>query len=160
MFNYDKDGKLVKVFGGPDNQLGQLSRRMVSGWMTATRISRCWWCAIAPTGGFSGSRSTARRFPQLKRGKVVLFLAHAKTAAIKLNVPDFARPRQPLRQGEQAHRSSSAMMRNGGKKVLDGFKIRTQPKERPAGKFVHPHDAAFDKGTAISSSWNGSVPDG
>jgi hypothetical protein len=31
------------------------------------------------------------------------------------------------------------------KKVLDGFKIRNQPKEWVAGKFVHPHDAAFDK---------------
>ncbi len=26
-----------------------------------------------------------------------------------------------------------------------GPAIRTQPKEWPAGKFVHPHDAAFDK---------------
>ena len=25
MFNYDKDGKLVKVFGGPGNKLGQLA---------------------------------------------------------------------------------------------------------------------------------------
>ena len=31
------------------------------------------------------------------------------------------------------------------KKVLDGFKVRGQPKEWVAGKFVHPHDAAFDK---------------
>jgi len=31
------------------------------------------------------------------------------------------------------------------KKVLDGFKVRQQPKEWRAGKFVHPHDAAFDK---------------
>ena len=36
------------------------------------------------------------------------------------------------------------------KKVVDSLgkgmpPIRTQPKEWPAGKFVHPHDAAFDK---------------
>ncbi len=31
------------------------------------------------------------------------------------------------------------------KQVLDGFKIRTQPDRWPAGKFIHPHDACFDK---------------
>jgi hypothetical protein len=31
------------------------------------------------------------------------------------------------------------------KKVLDGFKVRQQPSEWPAGKFIHPHDACFDK---------------
>lgn len=31
------------------------------------------------------------------------------------------------------------------KKVLDGFKVRTQPKEWVPGKFTHPHDACFDK---------------
>jgi hypothetical protein len=31
------------------------------------------------------------------------------------------------------------------KKVLDGFKVRGKPEEWQAGKFVHPHDACFDK---------------
>ncbi|HND51376.1 MAG TPA: peptidase, partial [Pirellulaceae bacterium] len=31
------------------------------------------------------------------------------------------------------------------KQVLDGFKIRTQPEKWVAGKFVHPHDACFDR---------------
>jgi len=31
------------------------------------------------------------------------------------------------------------------KKVLDGFKMRTKPNEWQAGKFIHPHDACFDK---------------
>ena len=31
------------------------------------------------------------------------------------------------------------------KKVLDGFKVRGNPEEWQAGKFVHPHDACFDK---------------
>ena len=31
------------------------------------------------------------------------------------------------------------------KQVLDGFKIRSQPDRWPAGKFIHPHDACFDK---------------
>ena len=31
------------------------------------------------------------------------------------------------------------------KKVLDGFKVRTKPEEWLPGKFVHPHDACYDK---------------
>jgi len=34
-------------------------------------------------------------------------------------------------------------------KVLDGFKIRSQPAAWPDGKFVHPHDACFDTGGNI-----------
>ena len=40
------------------------------------------------------------------------------------------------------------------KQVLDGFKIRTQPDRWPAGKFVHPHDACFDKdGNIYVAEW-------
>lgn len=31
------------------------------------------------------------------------------------------------------------------KKVLDGFKVRNQPKDWLPGKFIHPHDACYDK---------------
>ncbi len=31
------------------------------------------------------------------------------------------------------------------KKVLDGFKVRSKPEEWLPGKFVHPHDACFDR---------------
>ncbi len=40
------------------------------------------------------------------------------------------------------------------KLVLDGFKIRTQPDRWPGGKFVHPHDACFDKeGNIFVAEW-------
>jgi hypothetical protein len=40
------------------------------------------------------------------------------------------------------------------KQVLDGFKIRTQPERWPAGKFIHPHDACFDKdGNIFVAEW-------
>ena len=40
------------------------------------------------------------------------------------------------------------------KQVLDGFKIRTQPDRWPAGKFIHPHDACFDKdGNIFVTEW-------
>ena len=44
------------------------------------------------------------------------------------------------------------------KKVLDGFKLRQQPKEWLAGRFIHPHDACFDKdGNIFVVEW---VPTG
>ena len=40
------------------------------------------------------------------------------------------------------------------RQVLDGFKIRTQPDRWPAGKFIHPHDACFDKdGNIFVTEW-------
>ena len=40
------------------------------------------------------------------------------------------------------------------KKVLAGFKVRKQPSEWQAGKFVHPHDACFDKdGNIFVAEW-------
>ena len=36
----------------------------------------------------------------------------------------------------------------------DGFKVRTRPDEWEAGKFVHPHDACFDKdGNIFVAEW-------
>ena len=75
----------------------------------------------------------------------MLFPAHAKTRGDVLLVPDlharvslFDKENKPI-----VHLGDDAAWR---KKVLDGFKVRgPQPKEWLAGKFVHPHDAAFDK---------------
>jgi hypothetical protein len=40
------------------------------------------------------------------------------------------------------------------KQVLDGFKIRAQPDRWPTGKFIHPHDACFDKdGNIFVTEW-------
>jgi len=40
------------------------------------------------------------------------------------------------------------------RQVLDGFKIRSQPDRWPNGKFIHPHDACFDKdGNIFVTEW-------
>jgi hypothetical protein len=40
------------------------------------------------------------------------------------------------------------------KQVLDGFKMRTQPARWPARRFIHPHDACFDKdGNIFVAEW-------
>ena len=42
-------------------------------------------------------------------------------------------------------RAFLAAIREWRKKVLDGFKVRMDEKQWLPGKFVHPHDACFDK---------------
>ncbi len=144
MFNYDKDGKLTKVFGGPGTKPGQL-RTPHGNWLDDRNKEKpvivvCDRAnARLQTFALDGTPLTAT-----DSGKVVLFPAHAKTRGDVLLVPDlharvslFNAKNEPI-----AHLGDDPEWR---KKVLDGFKIRTQPKEWLPGKFVHPHDAAFDK---------------
>ena len=144
MLNYDKDAKLVKVFGGSGKDLGKLSTPHGQ-WVDARNKDKpvlvvcdranARLCRFTPDG-------TA--IDATESGKVVLFPAHAKTRGDVLLVPDlharvslFDKENKPI-----VHLGDDAEWR---KKVLDGFKVRAQPKEWVAGKFVHPHDAAFDK---------------
>lgn len=144
MLNYDKDGKLVKVFGGPGKKLGQLSTPH-GNWVDARDKDKpvILVCDRAnhrlQTFTLDGKPISAT-----EPDKVVLFPAHAKTRGDVLLVPDlharvslFDKANQPI-----VHLGDDPVWR---KKVLDGFKVRTQPNEWVAGKFVHPHDAAFDR---------------
>lgn len=144
MLNYDKDGKLTKVFGGGGTEKGKL--RTPHGQWLDDRDPKNPVLVVC-------DRANARlqRFKldgtvidATESNKVVLFPAHAKTRGDVLLVPDlharvslFDKENKPI-----VHLGDDAEWR---KKVLDGFKVRTQPKEWLPGKFVHPHDAAFDK---------------
>jgi hypothetical protein len=149
LFNYDKDGKLVKVYGGGGNQLGKLSTPH-GHWLDArdpkkpvvvvcdranARLQR-----FAPDG---------KVIDATESGKVVLFPAHAKTRGEVLLVPDLHARVSLFDEGNKVicHLGDDGSEADTAwrKKVLDGFKVRAQPKEWVAGKFVHPHDAAFDK---------------
>jgi len=74
----------------------------------------------------------------------VLFPAHFDIRGDVLLVPDL-HARVSLFDKDNApivHLGDDLAWR---KKVLDGFKVRAQPKEWQPGKFIHPHDACFDK---------------
>ena len=143
MLNYDKDGQLVKVFGGSGNKLGKLATPH-GNWVDARQKDKpvlivCDRAnARLQTFSLDGTPISATT-PK----EVVLFPAHAKTRGDLLLVPDlharvslFDKKNQPI-----VHLGDDPAWR---KKVLDGFHVRTQPKDWVAGKFVHPHDAAFD----------------
>lgn len=144
MLNYDKDGKLVKVFGGGGNSLGKLATPHGQ-WVDDRNKGKpvLLVCdranARLQTFTLDGTPIAAT-----ESGKTVLFPAHAKTRGDVLLVPDlharvslFDKELKPI-----VHLGEDEEWR---KKVLDGFKVRADPKQWVGGKFVHPHDAAFDK---------------
>jgi DNA-binding beta-propeller fold protein YncE len=144
MLNYDKDGKLVTVFGGSGDRLGQLSTPHGQWVDLRDKDKPVLVVCDRANGRLQTFALDGKPLAATEKGKVVLFPAHAKTRGDVLLVPDlharvslFDKTNRPI-----VHLGDDEAWR---KKVLDGFKIRSQPKEWVAGKFVHPHDAAFDK---------------
>jgi hypothetical protein len=150
LFNYDRDGKLLKVFGGTGHQLGQLSTPHGQ-WVDARNQDKPVLVVC--------DRANARLqwfdldgnvLEASKSRELVLFPAHAKTRGDVLLVPDLHarvslldRNNKPIvHLGEDKEWREKVVASLGTKGVTP---IRNQPKEWPAGKFVHPHDAAFDK---------------
>ena len=143
-----KDGKLVKVFGGGTGK-GQL--RTPHGQWVDARDPKKPVLVVCDRANARLSRFELDGTPidATESGKVVLFPAHAKTRGDVLMVPDlharvslFDKANKPIvHLGDDGSEADTAWR----KKVLDGFKVRGQPKDWAAGKFVHPHDAAFDK---------------
>ncbi len=142
MFNYDKDAKLVKVYGGGGNTLGKLSTPHGQ-WVDARNKDK----PVLVVCDRANARLQwfdldGKVLEASKPRELVLFPAHAKTRGDVLLVPDlharvslFDKANKPI-----VHLGDDEEWR---KKVLGG-PIRSQPKEWVAGKFVHPHDAAFD----------------
>jgi DNA-binding beta-propeller fold protein YncE len=153
MLKYDKDAKLVKAFGGTGAGDGQL-RTPHGNWIDARDPAKP---VLVVCDRANHRLSTfdldGKPLSATKADEVVLFPAHCKTRGDVLLVPDlharvslFGKDNKVI-----AHLGDDADWR---KKVLDGMKVRTQPKEWVAGKFVHPHDAAFDKdGNIVVVEW-------
>jgi hypothetical protein len=144
MLKYDKDANLVKVFGGSGNTLGKMATP--HGQWVDDRTKGKEVLLVCDRGNHRLQTFTLDGEPisATKPDEVVLFPAHAKTRGDVLLLPDlharvslFGKDMKPI-----VHLGEDAEWR---KKVLDGFKVRGQPKEWVDGKFVHPHDAAFDR---------------
>jgi hypothetical protein len=149
MLNYDKDGKLVKVFGGAGGEPGKL--RTPHGQWVDDRNRDKPVLLVCDRANHRLQTFTLDGQPvsATEPDKVVFFPAHAKTRGDVLLLPDlharvslFDKQMRPL-----AHLGEDPAWR---KRVVDSLgkgqtAVRTQPKEWPAGKFVHPHDACFDK---------------
>ena len=146
---YDKDGKLLKTFSGTGNGDGQC-RTPHGLWVddrdpgkpvlvVCDRANhRLQWFDL--DGNF---------LKAAKPDEMVFFPAHIDTRGDVLLVPDlharvslFGKDNAPI-----VHLGEDEAWRKQVVGSLDKGKtpVRTQPKSWPAGKFIHPHDACFDK---------------
>ena len=138
---YDKDAKWVRTWGGFGDQPGKM--KTPHGLWLDDRKGRTPSLVVA-------DRANARLQYFTLDGKHIsfvkdlLFPAHFDIRDEVLMVPDlharvslFDKDNKPI-----VHLGDDPAWR---KKVLDGFKVRRQPTEWLPGKFVHPHDACFDR---------------
>ena len=138
---YDKDAKWLRTWGGSGDKPGLM--RTPHGIWLDDRAGRKPSLVVA-------DRANARLQYFTLDGKHagfvtgLLFPAHFDIRGEVLLVPDlharvslFDKDNKPI-----VHLGDDAEWR---KKALDGFKVRQKPETCPAGRFIHPHDACFDR---------------
>ncbi len=147
MLNFDKDGKLTKVFGGGGTDKGKM-RTPHGQWLDDRKKDKPTIVVCDRANARLQWFSLDGEFLEAtESGKTVLFPAHAKVRGDVLLVPDlharvslFDKENKPIvHLGEEKEWREKVVG-----SLSKGPAIRTQPKEWPAGKFIHPHDAAFD----------------
>jgi len=145
---YDKDAKLTGVFGGSGKADGKCATP--HGQWTDLRNPNEPVLVVCDRGNhrLQWFDLKGQFLKASKADELVYFPAHAKTRGDVLMIPDL-HARISLLDKENkpiVHLGEDPVWR---KKVVDslgkGPAVRSQPKEWVDGKFVHPHDAAFDK---------------
>jgi len=138
---YDKDANWIRTFGGTGDSPGKF--KTPHGLWLDNRPGREPQLVVA-------DRANARLQYLSLEGKPiqivrdVSFPAHFDIRGDLLLVPDL-HARVTLFDTHNNVLAHLAYDPDWTKQVLDGLKIRTQPDRWPAGKFIHPHDACFDK---------------
>lgn len=155
IMKYSKDGKLLKTFGGTGKEDGKF-RTPHGLWVVPSgKESILMVCDRANTRLQSFSLDGEHRITGDSEG-AVSFPANIDSRGNLMLISDL-HTRIIITEGERV-----LMDLNDGtwrKKVVDSLgkgqtPIRTQPKEWPMGKFVHPHDACFDAaGNIYVAEW-------
>jgi DNA-binding beta-propeller fold protein YncE len=148
---YDKDAKYVRTFGGTGEGPGQF--RTPHGIWLDDRKKDDAKVVVA-------DRANARlQWFDLDGSqpetivKEVSFPAHFDTRGDVLLVPDL-HARVSLFDGDNRVIAHLGYDPEWTKTVLDGFKVRQQPETWVPGRFVHPHDACFDRdGNIFVAEW-------
>jgi hypothetical protein len=147
---YDKDARWVRTWGGEGTEDGKM--KTPHGIWLDNRAGRKASLVVA-------DRANARLQYFTLDGKFieivkdVSFPAHFDIRNDVLLVPDL-HARVSLFDKDNKVIVHLGYDAEWTKKVLAGFKVRTQPSEWPAGKFIHPHDACFDHdGNILVAEW-------
>lgn len=150
---YDREGKWLRVFGGYGSGAGKF--RTPHGLWFDNRAGRKPELVVADRANNRLQYLTLEGQAQsaTKPNEVVLFPAHFDIRDDVLLVPDLHARVSLFDRDNKAivHLGEDPAWR---KEVLR-FKVRTQtPDQWPEGKFIHPHDACFDRdGNIIVAEW-------
>jgi hypothetical protein len=147
---YDKDARWVRTFSGTGVDVGK-TQTPHGLWLDDRRPGRPELVVADRANArlqYFSPDGTFLRFVH-----DVLFPAHFDVRGDLLLVPDlharvslFDRDNAPV-----AHLGDDLAWR---KRVLDGFKVRADERQWRPGKFVHPHDACFDRdGNIFVAEW-------
>jgi hypothetical protein len=167
MTRYDKEAKLVGVFGGAGKEDGKFATPHGQWLDDRTKDKPEVVVCDRANARLQRFDLDGKFISATKPGAAVSFPAHAKTRGEVLLVPDlharvslFDKSNKLIcHLGEETPSADNLMWRAWVVGSLTGTNnlgapVRTQPKEWRAGKFVHPHDAAFDKdGNIIVVEW-------
>jgi len=147
---FDKDARWVRTWGGEGVEPGKM--KTPHGLWLDNRPGREQSLVVA-------DRANARLQYFTLDGKhlcfvnAVSFPAHFDIRGDVLLVPDL-HARVTLFDKDNKVLTHLGYDPDWTKQVLDGFKIRTQPDRWPAGKFIHPHDACYDRdGNIFVTEW-------
>ena len=156
MLKFDKDGKLVKVFGGSGAEKGKF-RTPHGNWVDTRDPAKPTLVVCDRANARLQTFDLDGNFLSMTEKGTVLFPAHIDTRGDVMLVPDLhARVTLLGKDGQViAHLGEDQAWRERVVGSLSkGPAVRSQPKEWLPGKFVHPHDACFDKdGNIYVAEW-------
>jgi hypothetical protein len=150
---YDKDARWIRTFGGSGKGPGQF--QTPHGLWLDDRPGREAQLLVADRANHRLQYLTLDGKPKsmIEGVDKVSFPAHFDIRGDVLLMPDL-HARVTLYDRDNNVLAHLGYDPDWTRQVLDGFKIRTQPDRWPAGKFIHPHDACFDKdGNIFVAEW-------
>lgn len=151
---YDQAAKWVRSWGGEGSEVGKF--KTPHGIWLDNRSGREPSLVVADRANARLQYFTLDGKPLSVAGNVS-FPAHFDIRGDVLLVPDL-HARVTLLGKENQVLTHLGYDADWTKRVLDGFKMRTQPETWRPGRFVHPHDACFDQaGNIFVVEW---VPTG
>ncbi|MCA9114707.1 MAG: peptidase [Planctomycetaceae bacterium] len=148
--HYSAEGKWLSTFGGPGSGEGEL--KTPHGLWLDDRPGRKASLIVADRANARMQYFSLDGNHQSFLGDVS-FPADIDIQGEILLVPDL-HARVSLFDGENQLLTHLGYDADWTKRVLDGFKLRTQPENWVDGRFIHPHDACFDsEGNIFVTEW-------
>jgi DNA-binding beta-propeller fold protein YncE len=158
MLKYDKDGKLLKVFGGAGSEPGKF-RTPHGNWVDTRDPAKPVLVVCDRANARLQTFTLDGDYISMTEKGTVLFPAHIDIRGDVMLVPDlharislFGKDNKPIVHLGDDDAWRERVVGSLGKKGMPA--VRAQPKEWAPGKFVHPHDACFDKdGNIFVAEW-------